>query len=161
MKILIRNINSIVTQNTQGRHCLPDADKGETDHNKLINPQESGESKMETAQKYLKLAQINLQNNKTATNDFIKDAINQNYSIACTQDTALTDKKPHGLPPSLPYYSSNSNKCHIIILNTNLQHIQVQKNNNSVFINIIFPNEEITIGSQYSSPSADLNEHLQ
>lgn len=84
----------------------------------------------------------------------------EKYSIACLQDSNITRGRPHGLPLGLPCYSSISNNCQIVILNTNLQHIQVQKNNHSIFINVTIQEETITIGSQYTPPSADLQEDL-
>lgn len=52
----------------------------------------------------LKIAQINLQRIKTATSDLINYLIEQKYSIACPQDCAVTSRRPHGLPSSIPYF---------------------------------------------------------
>ena len=53
-------------------------------------------------------------------------------------------------------YSSLSLKAHIIIADPNLKHCLVEKNQNSIFINIVLNDKILTIGSFYSPPSRDL-----
>lgn len=55
----------------------------------------------------------------------------------------------------------NLKKLPQLLFNDALQHIQVKKNNHSIFINIKTSEGHITIGSHNSPPSANLQEDLQ
>ena len=78
----------------------------------------------------------------------------------CIQDAYLFNGRPRGLPSGTAIYSSSSLNCHIIILNPNLRHNQILKLNHSIFINLSFQNQILTIGSQYTPPSPDIEEDL-
>lgn len=142
-------------QSNTGRLCLPIADRGETKQTQSTNTQEG------INLKEIKLAQLNLQKIRPATSSLFEHLLKEKYTVACIQDCALTDNRPHGLPPSIPCYSSCSKNCFIVILDTSAQHIQVAKNNHSVFINLLTTEGYITIGTQYTAPSKDIKEDLQ
>ena len=80
------------------------------------------------------------------------------WTIACVQDAYLFHKRPRRLPSGAKLYSSSSFNCHIILYNPSLIHNQIFKSDHSIFINIKIWDQLITIGSQYTPPSADLQE---
>ena len=94
---------------------------------------------------------------------FSHSAATQKVDIVCVQDAYLFNNRPKGLPSGVAIYSSASKNCRILIFNPSVIHNQIFKANNSIFINISSSNNNfvITIGCQYSPPSANLEEDLQ
>lgn len=150
------------------KNCRKNCDQNAVNNTKTQTDKELNEltfiqieNSAPTLRNLLKLGQINLQNNKTATANLIKDLIENNYIAACIQDAYLVDSRPYGIPSSTSCYSSGSKNCHILIFRDNLKPIQILQNINSVFVNLELIEGILTLGCQYSPPSANLSEDLQ
>lgn len=60
------------------------------------------------------------------------------------------------MPSFWPCYSSTSKNCHLIIINPHLVHCLSARNYHSVFVNVTLNSQEVSFGSLYCPPSADL-----
>ena len=81
------------------------------------------------------------------------------FSSAYIQDAYLFNNKPKSLKKTMTCYSSSTNNCHIIIIDSQINHCLAEKLS-SILVNIIFNNISLTIWSFYCSPSRDLETDL-
>lgn len=97
-----------------------------------------------------------MQKNKSATANLIQRLITGKY-----QHCHTSNGRPYGFLSNTPCYSSSSRNRYLLILDSTLQHIQVQQNEKSVFANIFTLDGAVTISSQNSPPSTNVEDGLQ
>lgn len=105
----------------------------------------------------LNFLQINIHHSEDA-NVALVDYVN-NFDIDCVlaQDPYVRGTVLGGVPDSWVSFSSTNLNAFILFTNTDYTVVNTLKLNNSVFANLTLDNDKfIIIGSQYSSPSSDL-----
>lgn len=108
----------------------------------------------------LTVIQINLRGSRVATAQLVSTAIKLQLDVFLVQDTYVIEGKVAGFPVGWFKAVSLSLKSVVVAIDKRLQVIVADRFDNSVFVNITEGDSVLTIGSQYSAPSAILAEDL-
>lgn len=105
--------------------------------------------------------QINLHHCQDANNALFNYCTDNSIDIILAQDPYVKNGVLSGIPSDWPYFLSINNNAAIISTNKDLALISNLALSNSVFVSLNVYNGVIFFGSQYSSPSGNLDEDME
>lgn len=106
------------------------------------------------------MIQINLNNSRVATAQAAKTAAEENVNIILIQDPYVHNKRLYGFPNGWTCHSSINLRAWVVITGNNIICNKQKQLNTSAFVTITTKTGNLTIGSQYIPPKADIHEHL-
>lgn len=108
----------------------------------------------------LNLVQINIRSSSVATAQLVHYAIRTKLDVLLVKDPYVVDFKVMCFPVSWFVAAHLSASCAIIEIDKRLQAVMADRFLNSVSVNITCQDSVLTVGSQYSAPSAVLSDDL-
>lgn len=106
------------------------------------------------------MVQINLQKCRAASNNLVSFISQHKIQLACVQDPNSLNGQLIGFPSSWSKFLSESSNSAIIVTNPKLKVIQSLKSPNSIFVTVQSRTHSFILGSFYSEPSQDFDEHI-
>lgn len=108
----------------------------------------------------LKLVQINLQKCRAASNNLVSFISQHKIQLACVQDPYSLNSHLIGFPSSWSIFHSDTYNSAVIVTNPKLKVIQTLKTPNSIFVSVQSRTQSLILGSFYSEPSQNFDDHL-